>query len=247
MNSFNQHDADMLTIGNYITRIMGLNRATNETYNLLAKEYCKAVEMAAVKDDEALHHTMKELLIGNNIFRNLQLLTFILNYKTDDAIITKPLQMYHRPDIINLKGEAVCKASLYKNVKHLDPSKYPFYVTDYSYYCDTFIVIDGLESLSPDGGKVLLERIISNLDAPILIEAGFLHYGDYEIERRDGTDSGILDKLVSYYTSLGFKNVNDVIGNYEKSVVMLRDYNGTLSTKESADGVEKITAFNVAH
>ena len=59
-------------------------------------------------------------------------------------------------------------------------------------------------------------RLTTDFTVPIILQAGFLHYGDYEVESPD-----ILERLVAYYESLGFKDVNNKIGNYEEAVTMI--------------------------
>ena len=69
------------------------------------------------------------------------------------------------------------------------------------------------------------------MNVPIILEAGYLHYGDYEVFSNNPDASDIIPDLVKYYESLGFKNVNNNVGHYEESVVMLYDKTNLFSKK----------------
>lgn len=209
MKSFNQQDADMLTLGQHIAKTMQISDPSeNEYYLQLANEF-------ATERGIALHKFLKLLLVGNDPDTQIRLINFILDYDTSDRIISKPL--------VIRTCNAVCTVTVYKHFKPARDEHFPFFVSDFSGICDTFITINTLESSAPGAGKSLLVKIINTINVPIVIEAGFLHYGDYEIESRDDVDSGILKKLVSYYEDIGFVNINDSIGNYEESVAMMYD------------------------
>lgn len=87
------------------------------------------------------------------------------------------------------------------------------------YPYEKFVVeMDGIESIAPGEGKNLVTDALYVLnDVPVLLQAGFLHYGDYECD--EGMDR--VEKLTKFYELLGFENVNNEIGNYEESVMML--------------------------
>lgn len=207
MKSFNQQDADLLTLGQYIDKTMQFDGlGENERYLQLANEF-------TAEQGDALHKFLKLLLVGNNPDAQIRLINFILNYDTSDRIISNPIEIR--------TCDAVCTVTVYKNFKPARDEHFPFLVLDFSGICDTFIAINTLESSAPGAGKSLLVKIINTINVPIVIEAGFLHYGDYEIESRDDVDSGILEKLVGYYEKLGFVNINDSVGNYEESVAMV--------------------------
>lgn len=207
MKSFNQQDADMLTLGRHIAKTMQISDLSeNEYYLQIANEF-------TAEQGDALHKFLKLLLVGNNPDAQIRLINFILNYDTSDRIISNQIEIR--------TCDAVCTVTVYKNFKPARDEHFPFLVLDFSGICDTFIAINTLESSAPGAGKSLLVKIINTINVPIVIEAGFLRYGDYEVESRDGVDSGILEKLVSYYEKLGFANINDSVGNYEESVAMV--------------------------
>lgn len=118
-----------------------------------------------------------------------------------------------------IDGNALCNFHISANP--VDFHRAPFYIRDYfgEYPNEEFVVeLDGLESISPGAGKFLVEKALGVLDnTPILLQAGFLHYGDYECE--EGMER--VEELVSFYESIGFENVNNQIEDYEESVMML--------------------------
>lgn len=225
---FDQYDADILTLGYHIARTMQLKSVANDFYAELAHKFCS---YEGVTDPSAVHKMLKRLLIGNDDTLMIELVNFILQYETNDTIVSKPIRITN--------WNAAFTLTVFKNAKLLSHDKYPFYITDFYYFCDTFVVLDGVESIGYGEGKKLLSSALNKIGVPVIGQAGFLHYGDYEIEARDGIDSGVIDKLVAYYESLGFKNVNDRIGNYEDSVVMLYSKEDVFGT-DSQEAPKKI-------
>lgn len=209
---FNQHDADVLTLGNLIAQVMQLPNEINPRCDEIGNAM---VQYVHCDTDDELHRLTKKLLIGDSLYHNQMLIDFVLDYEGVESFLSKPIRLSN--------AGAVCYATVYKNVPKDVLCKQAFMVQDFSYYCDTFIVISGLESSYPGSGRSLLSTLAKDIEVPILIQAGFLHYGDYEIEARDEVDSGILDRLVAIYKHCGFTVVNDRIGNYEASVTMLHD------------------------
>lgn len=208
---FNQYDADVLTLGNKMARVMQLPTEVNPRYDEIGKAMCN---FSGVFDDMVrLHHLTKHLLIEDTIYNNMLMINFLLGYSEVSTFKSVPIRMED--------AGAVCYLKIYKNV---DPAKMQgeaFMVSDFAYYCNTFVVLESLESTCEGSGRRLLNQIKVAVKAPILLQAGFLHYGDYEVESRDGVDSGILDRLVEMYVNNGFHIVNSRIGNYEESVAML--------------------------
>lgn len=80
-----------------------------------------------------------------------------------------------------------------------------------------------IESAAKDAGAKLINDLTGTVSVPIMLEAGYLHYGDYEVFSNNLDAHDIVPNLVKYYESLGFKNVNNNVGHYEESVVMLYD------------------------
>lgn len=97
-----------------------------------------------------------------------------------------------------------------------------FFLQDVATVFDQYIVINSIVSPCGNGNgqkalKSLLEKYYT---IPVVLQAGFLLSGDYEYY----CDTGSFDyvnKLVQIYERLGFINVNDKIGNYEESYIMI--------------------------
>lgn len=102
------------------------------------------------------------------------------------------------------------------------PEGAPFCVQDLSGFADTFILVSGVVSRGKNCGADLLKQVVdtvekSGVDAPILVQAGCLYAGDF-LYAEDET----IDKNVKFYSDLGFRDVNKVIGGYENSVSMIK-------------------------
>lgn len=213
MDIFNKRDADLITIGEYISfQVCGLKNTSTDWYLQVGKDYA---DFADCRLDVEIHREMKELLGGFDQAGRLMLILFLLQYDKIDRCCTKFVELR--------TTSAVCKIRLFKNVTEVDRKSEPFYVQDFVGRCNTFVVLDGLQSCRRDAGKDLIQRIQTCIKVPILIQAGFLYYGDYEVEAREMVDSGILDSLEKFYKDLNFVNVNERVGQYEDSIIMLYD------------------------
>lgn len=199
------YEADVLTLGYHIAHTMNLHQMDNDFFSKLAHRY---IEQAHIDSPVKLHTMTKQLLVGDGQHPTLELIDFILNYDTEEPIISEPIRLTNTG--------AFCEVTVFKNVSSLDSKDYPFYIADFCHYCDTFITVDNVESICHGAGSALLMRLTTDFTVPIILQAGFLHYGDYEVGSTD-----ILERLVEYYESLGFKDVNNKIGNYEEAVTMI--------------------------
>lgn len=125
---------------------------------------------------------------------------------------------------IDLRTEdACCSVALYNIIDDFHLDNVPFYVYDFTEYCKKFVAIKKIESAAKGAAAKLLNDLTGTVSVPIILEAGYLHYGDYEVFSSNPDAQDIVPDLVKYYESLGFKNVNTDIGHYEESVVMLYD------------------------
>lgn len=117
---------------------------------------------------------------------------------------------------------AKCKIRYVISDKLEDMSHESFMVRDATMYLSSFLQIESLISISHGSGLQLLERICKQFkDIPILINAGYLYYGDYECIDESEECYNLLDKLVRYYTNVGFRDINAFIGDCEESRVMI--------------------------
>lgn len=120
MKSFNQQDADLLTLGQYIAKIMQINGfSENEYYLQLANEFIS-------ERGDALHKFLKLLLVGNSPDVQIRLINFILDYDTSDRIISKPIEIRTCDD--------VCTVTVYKNFKPVCDEHFPFFCIRFFYY-----------------------------------------------------------------------------------------------------------------
>lgn len=133
-----------------------------------------------------------------------------------------------------------------------DTKKDPLYVVDMFEYSNAFIVIDSIVrdplygTIPNAGAEVLDELCIKFTDFPILVQVGYLLSGDYN-RANDEQDSIVIDKLVKFYSKCKFTDVNEQIGNYTDSVIMLRDNKAKLgidSNSQNSKATSSITAFN---
>lgn len=208
---FNRYDADLLTLGYKLGRVMQLPTEVNPDYMELGKAMASFANVA--QEEDMLHRMTKHLLIEDSVHNNVRMINFLLSYSGVKEFISAPIRMED--------SGAVCYLKVYRIVDPAKVEKEAFMVSDFAAYCKTFVVLESLESTYPGSGRLLLQQIKDTVNAPILLSAGFLHYGDYEVEARDEVDSGILDNLVAFYVNNGFHIVNNRIGNYECSVTML--------------------------
>lgn len=122
------------------------------------------------------------------------------------------------------------KVRILKNIDINELMQYGYTISDfYSNYDKSTLIlyIDTLVSFKDNVGSVFLQYC-KNLGITILLEAGYLF--NYDEENKPE----YLDKLVEYYSQLGFIDVNDYIGCYDTKVPMLYIPNNKVTTFESA-------------
>lgn len=122
--------------------------------------------------------------------------------------------------LIKFSENAIMKYRVF-NVKKTFETGEDFCIVDFSQHCKRFIFIEQVDSFSNKAGFNLLKEFLQNVKGiPVLLKAGITSYGlygngeDWEIDEE-------LNRLESYYKSLGFENVNNKYGNYEESICML--------------------------
>lgn len=124
--------------------------------------------------------------------------------------------------------------SYYQKCK-LDTRQTPFYICDINGFIKQFIVLESIVSPKGNGEGSKAVRAFLNEFAgiPIILQAGFLFSGDYEKFAKDN-DFSMVEHLTEFYKKLGFIDVNDTIGTYEDSVIML-NLNGA-----SGESIDKL-------
>ena len=199
---FDQIKADKLTIGRHIAHTADIIPFTDDVLNSIANEYI------SVPDDQ-IHYLLKSLKIGFNVSTRIGMLNYISKTKIIKNCITRAVRITN--------GSAVCSLKLYKNPQ--DIAHEPFYVKDVLPYCKEFVVLDGLESMQPYAGRSLIKSVIALIDVPILLQAGYLHYGDYILETDDSNPN--VERLAEMYESLGFHRLNEKVGEYEDAISLM--------------------------
>lgn len=195
------YEADLLSLGQYILSIVGCNDTSLESMRSTGLNYMN--HCGCSDSHNLLKHTVNEM----DLFTFIDLITFIAHNITKERIATKQICVH--------TGKAVVKVRLFKNIVSDPKERYDFYITDFACYSDLFLSIDYLESLSDKAGEHVMKLLLDSIDFPIILRAGYLHYGDYKLQMP------VLEKAVNFYKKLGFKNVNYRIGCYENSVTML--------------------------
>lgn len=127
------------------------------------------------------------------------------------------------------KGDAQCKVKVFYRAKSQGFENEPAYVREINSFTDSFMVIDCLESMSRGAGMSLLRAVINSFTyETIVIQAGYLYFGDYIMNEYSAKLHTIPGELCSMYEGEGFVNINKYIGQYENSV-MVTDVLGVLA------------------
>lgn len=199
-------ESDLITIGATVCDLLNIEG----NFKDIGEDFLNHFGMKL--DDSTAHTTMKLVRHGHY---NMAIIRYALS--RTDLSLTKYIP-------IRIKNAEV-KAKLVHNVyRNPIPDDVSGYIHDFSRYCKNFVIMDGLESWEKGAGEtVLLSALQAVRSAPAIIEAGYLYAGDYFTGNRSK-----IDRLVKYYETLGFENVNDNIGQCSNSVVMLKS-NGVLS------------------
>ena len=170
-----------------------------------------------------LHQVTKQLLVGSLRYIQLILIQFLLSDVLTTSFVSKKIDIRTE--------DAYCSVALYNITNGFKLDNVPFYACDFTAYCKKFVAIKKIESAAKGAAAKLLNELTAVVSTSIILEAGYLHYGDYEVFLSNLDVPDIVSDLVKYYESLGFKNVNTCIGHYEESVVMLYDKTNLFSEK----------------
>lgn len=209
----NQRKSDFITIGHLINELM--HQQDEDTDYGVGLGYCEYLKSNGC---DLYPDTVVKRLLTKVGFSGIEVFNFIqtdqifqgVSCITDQLPISNAnahctLQLYSNVDLSYLKSQNKCYAD---------------YIIQMVQKYETFIVLDNLVSLKPGSGRELVQHIQSTLTYPIVLQAGFLKYGDYVTFKNTGNKC-VIEKLVKYYESLGFKNVNSDMGYYREAVTML--------------------------
>lgn len=213
----NKKKYSYISIGQKINELTcnNLINDNNDLYRKLGKDY--------VHYCKKCHKNLNSNLISNILIsklscKNLMLFNFLQKYK-NSTFVSQSI-------FVNNKY-AQCSLKLFHNVNinYLNDSKedYEIYIKEITNKYNTFVVLDNFVSLKKGFGKKLIKKIQKQINCPIILQAGYLKYGDYAYAQQN-KDFSCIKSLAKYYKKLGFKNINDNIGDYNESIVMIYNH-----------------------
>ena len=209
----NQRKSDFITIGHLINELT--HQQDEDADYGVGLYYCNYLKSNGL---DSYPDTVAKKLLAKVGFSTVEVFNFIHNDQMfqDISCITDPLPVS--------RAYAHCTLQLYSNVDlsflKSQNKCYADYIVQMVQKYGTFIVLDNLVSLKPGSGRELVQNIQNTLHYPIVLQAGFLKYGDYVTFQNTG-NKWVIEKLVKYYESLDFKNVNNEMGYYGEAVTML--------------------------
>lgn len=208
-----QKQADLITIGGLLNNMFRM------------KESRPDIELAT----QFINHSFGSRLLQDNKF--LHTLMHSLSMKNDDSCIlgfarAMPDLVYTEPIRLQNSPSAFCDVRLYDPIaENLIISRHGAWIADTFALChDRFAVITRLESRNHGYAKKLLPDVLYHLEnLPVFLQAGYLYKGEAELNL-----SHRINKLVKYYESHGFINVNHLYG-CNQSVILYHPNGSGLS------------------
>lgn len=176
------------------------------------------------------HHLVKQTLMQHFVKNQLVVINFLLTTDLLHEFISKPIS-------VNCYA-AVCTVQVCREYNGEHKIYDLFYIEDFSRFSSTFLAIDELYSVQEGAGAFVLRQILESVNVPVLLQAGYLYYGDYCRACNEDDMLSDLQELVKYYEDLGFRNVNDQIGHNCESITML--YPADFPINDSNDGPKQI-------
>lgn len=227
-----QHRADLLTVGHYLAELAGKPEIDDEFFQKLGEafeQFCRDQKLVTYSY-VATHHLVKQTLMQHFVKNQLAVINFLLTTDLLHEFISKPISVSCYV--------AMCTVQVCREYNGEHKIYDPFYIEDFSRFSQTFLAIDELSSVQEGAGAFVLKKVLESVSVPVLLQAGYLYYGDYcKAVDEDDMLSG-LQELVKYYEALGFRNVNDQIGRNCGSITML--YPADFPLADSNDGPKQI-------
>lgn len=197
--------ADYISIGQHIAHTIGEHAWSNDILEDLGKDFYDTLAL-----DASPRMLLKQLRFNG------------LGYELLECALQTIRGTVSMPILISENG-AHCIVTVVDTDNPELLKGRPLYMADAVAYFNKYIVIDGLESMEKGAGLKLLKSILDLAgDIPVFIQVGYLYYGEYEMIDSDPNCYSLPERLAGYYENVGFKNVNEHIGNYEDSIIMLR-------------------------
>lgn len=193
--------ADYSSIQLEIDRITGKRNVDNG----MAVDFCK--ELTNLSNPR---YVLKQIRFNK---LGMALVSFLIDRVTG---ITEPIEVY------NSDNTARLSIIIVDSPKEKDFSHKPVYVREVSTILDKFVVIAYFESMDDKAGKKLLESVLNILkDVPVVVQAGYLYYGDEKSLEECNDLIYNLQDLRNLYSDFGFRNINQYVGNYQYGSVMI--------------------------
>lgn len=229
--------ANFMTLGNLVIGLVDRGTLTgihsNEQFEDLGRKVWKRIHPGLEETRELTDYLVREMHVGMNYHIVLKAIEVL--FEELESFVTKPLKL------TNAQGKVYATVRFFKKPSEEFLKTEAFYIKDFSGYADSFMCLESLVSLESRKGKAFLQKILSTVNVPVILQAGFLFYGDYAIWE-SGVDLDSIEKLTKFYEDLGFTNVNSLIGGYENSNVMLYSKDEALNGKIQSI-TKKMNAF----
>lgn len=191
-------DKDIITIGERIDNWLELGKTERELDDI-------GLSFLKLTGHNEPHKLLKQITFFE---RGLD----ILEFAVDNIYMIRKTKT-----ITVIDDDAKCVFIVYNNpdMMNMDES---LTVQELSAYTKQFIFLSGVESKRTRAGEDLIVKITQRVGdrIPILLQAGCEYYGDYLTAQKETTE-----KNKKFYTRLGFRDVNNIIGNCGNSVAML--------------------------
>lgn len=124
--------------------------------------------------------------------------------------------------------DALLKFTVFRgcNQDMLHYEEIPKWVGEFAAICHDFIVIQSLQSARETSSSELIVdlcKLGGRYGFPVLTQAGFTNYGDYIVCREGRQERNFLDRVTSYYNSLGFTDINACVKGCSNSTILVNN------------------------
>lgn len=190
------HNKDHITIGGKLSEMLGLECPISE-FEKIGKKF---MEQTGHNDEHKLAKQISFFEWG------LDVLEFALN----------SINLFEKSKTVTIiEDNAKCAFTMYNGYKS---DKEPAMVQELLEYASQFVLLSDLESMGERAGEDLLYMVIQRINnrVPILTRAGCKYAGDYIMAKEE-----TIEKNKTLYESIGFRDINLMVGGYIDSVTMI--------------------------
>lgn len=209
----NQFFQDETTIGYYIASSVNYVGETQEIYEDIGNQFLKHNR---VEDSDA-HVVMKKVNAG---LLDMKVAEFIINCDVfNEPLVSK--------EFIEIPAQRTfcIKFRIFKNVTNSSEplAAQSLAVREFADKFNTFVELNLIESFAEGAGRAAIQKLLINFkNVPVFLEAGIAHYGDcIAVEKGTMKDATLLNRLLTYYQSLDFVDVNKDIKTDNSKIVMM--------------------------